>query len=270
MVRYLSLIAAGALLAPVAGIAAPIGTATSARPVAQSEGSRGTLDLVKGSALEAYDTVRTGPGGSAKLRFFDASTLDVGPGALVTLDEFIYSGRSTASTASLTMARGAFRWVSGQSPKGAYDLKTPLANIGIRGTVLSITAASDVTTVRLQSGAATACSRVSGQCASVGRSGQGVRLWADGRVEMFGPGTGSAPVRRSALPPGGPDAPGGPGEPPIDPGLVVDGLAIGIGILGGIRGGRPPRVGRPPTTGGGTPGIRPNNPSYSPGISVPK
>ena len=235
---------AALLACPVLANAAPIGNAIAVTPAANTEGSRGTMALVRGGDIEPYDRVRTGPGGAATLRFHDRSTLNVGAGALVTIDEFVYSGAGRASSASLTMARGAFRWVSGQSPKDAYDLKTPLATIGIRGTDFRVFADADVTTVRLQSGAINACSRVSGQCAAVGRSGQGVRLWSDGRVEMFGPGTGGgAPVRRASAPP--PDQ-GGPG---MDPGGFFGGISIGIGGFGG--GGRGPREPSRPTDGKG-------------------
>jgi len=216
-----------------AALAAPIGNAVAVTPNASAEGSRGAVQLARGSAIEPYDRVRTSPGGATTLRFLDSSQLAIGPGALVTIDEFVYSGPGRASSASLTMARGAFRWVSGRSPKDAYDLKTPLATIGVRGTSIAVLSEPQVTSVRLSSGAITACSRISGQCASLGRSGQGVRLWADGRVEVFGPGTGGPPQRRAAAPP--PDLPP-PGQPPIDPGAFFGGLSIGIGGFGGGRG----------------------------------
>lgn len=253
-----------ALLAPVLAEAAPIGSAVAVRPAAQSEGTRGTQVLARGSDLEAFDRVRTNAGGNAKLRFLDASTLDVGPGALVTLDRFVFNPDRSAAQASLTMAKGTFRWVSGRSPKEAYDLKTPLATIGIRGTDIRVFAQPEVTTVRLQSGAIRACSRISGQCADINRPGQGVRLWQDGRVETFGPGTQqTAPVRRASVPPGPPDDGGYPpfgvrpprgGYPPPATRPPQDGpspadvigpaISIGIGILG-TRGPRPSRGGMP-------------------------
>jgi hypothetical protein len=186
MKRIMRLAGAALLLAPSIAAAAPIGSAISVKPNAQSESERGTETLAVGALVETNDKIRTNAGGSTRLRFLDASTLDVGAGALVTLDSFVYNANRTAKEASLTMAKGAFRWVSGKSDKEAYDLKTPHATIGIRGTDIRVIAEDSVTTVRLNSGAIRVCSRVSSQCAEATRPGQGVRVHADGRVEELG------------------------------------------------------------------------------------
>lgn len=210
-----SLLALPLILAPIFAVAAPIASAVSVTPAATAESERGTVTLARGASVEQNDLIATGPAGSTRLKFLDASFLDVGPGANVKLDEFVYSG-NTAEKASLTMTKGTFRWVSGISKKEAYDLKTPLATIGIRGTDFRVITDEALTTIRLTSGAINACSRVSQTCATIDKRGQGVRLFADGRVEMFMEDPQAAPpvTRRAAAPPPPPSS-GPRARPPV-------------------------------------------------------
>jgi hypothetical protein len=199
------------ILATTGAYAAPIGNAIAVRPQAELEGGTGTVTLSVGGGVEANNRVITGSAGETRLKFLDASTLDIGSNAAVTLDEFVYSEKKAAK-AALTMTKGAFRWVTGQSPKEAYDLKTPLATIGIRGTDFRVDTDEKRTTIRLRSGAVHACNRVSNTCATINRPGQGVHLDADGKVEMF-------QERAQAIPPvlrfaGLPPAPPRSGPPP--------------------------------------------------------
>lgn len=203
----LRLAATAAICAPVAAFAAPIGNAIAVKPDAQAEGARGTLTLATGTGVESNDKIITGLAGSTRLRFLDQSTLDVGAGANVTLDSFVYKPDNTASQASLSMMRGTFRWVSGKSAKDAYDLKTPHATIGIRGTDIRVMADLTSTTIMLNSGAFRACSRITGRCADATRRGHGVRIHEDGRIETLNGSRmeqqqqQSPPVRRASVTP---------------------------------------------------------------------
>ena len=193
--------------------ATPIGSAINVSPQASLEAGAETVTLAIGRAVESNNRVITGPAGATRLKFLDSSVLDVGAGATVTLDEFVYSGNK-ADKAALTMSKGAFRWVTGNSEKKNYDLRTPLAAIGIRGTDFRVDTDEGLTTIRLNSGALTACSRVSQTCASIDRPRHGIRLFADGRVEMFIENGAVPPVTRFASLDATPPAPPPAATPP--------------------------------------------------------
>jgi hypothetical protein len=70
---------------------------------------------------------------------------------------------SETEAAHTRITTGAFRFVTGHSEKAAYKITTPLATIGVRGTILDILSQRGRTTVVLQEGAASVCT-LSLQC----------------------------------------------------------------------------------------------------------
>jgi hypothetical protein len=134
-----------------------IGEAVSVVPAAfsESDGLRETLEIGADVVRDAF--VRTSKGGRTSLRFRDASMLEIGPGSRVKLDRFVYKGEASFRSAGVLMLKGGFRWASGHSPKSAYDLRTPTASIGIRGTVLDLRVSASVTIIRVLEGAIRAC-----------------------------------------------------------------------------------------------------------------
>jgi hypothetical protein len=57
------------------------------------------------------------------------------------IDEFVFNPDQTAQQVTIRMAKGAFRFISGNSPSSAYSIRTPTMTIGVRGTVLDVYAA---------------------------------------------------------------------------------------------------------------------------------
>ena len=95
-----------------------------------------TSELAQGGRVFIGDEIRTGPGARLQVRFDDQSKLTLGQNARITIDQFVYppSGGSQA----LTIVRGVFRFATGQIGKRVprnVAFKTPVAIIGIRGTV---------------------------------------------------------------------------------------------------------------------------------------
>src|SRR5271169_3458018 len=107
-----------------------IGTANSVKP--EASGSFGGT-LAAGSSVHASETVKTGSGGQAGLRFLDNSDLTVGPGSTVRLDKFVYDPNKGTGGVAIEAARGAFRFVTGSQNKGEVKIKTPSGTLGIRG-----------------------------------------------------------------------------------------------------------------------------------------
>jgi hypothetical protein len=74
------------------------------------------------------------------------------------IDTFVFAGR-TARTVTLSAVKGAFRFITGDSPKSAYLIRTPVMTIGVRGTGLDgyVEAGTGRTTVALYEGEAELC-----------------------------------------------------------------------------------------------------------------
>ena len=85
------------------------------------------------------DNIRTGARGEAQIRLMDNTRLVVGPNSLMVVDDFIYDGGAKAQKVTLNAVRGAFRFITGSSRKDAYEIKTPTATIGVRGTQFDFT-----------------------------------------------------------------------------------------------------------------------------------
>lgn len=97
----------------------------------------GAADLVQGASVYVGDEIRTGPGARLQIRFGDQSMMTLGEEARITIDRLIYNPDGDSSQA-LGVAKGVFRFASGQIGKlapGNVSIATPVATIGIRGTV---------------------------------------------------------------------------------------------------------------------------------------
>jgi hypothetical protein len=69
------------------------------------------------------------------------------------------------------LTTGAFRFVTGNSEKAAYTIATPIATIGVRGTILDILVQRGKTTVVLQEGASRVCA-IGGGCIELTHPGE--------------------------------------------------------------------------------------------------
>ncbi|MBL8708332.1 MAG: FecR domain-containing protein, partial [Rhodospirillaceae bacterium] len=95
----------------------------------------------------ALDTVETGDAGGTSMRFLDETRFDVGPNAMVRLDEFVFDPASAIGAGHISMAVGAFRYVGGNMKSDEnVKLVTPTATMTIRGTELIIYVGLDGTT----------------------------------------------------------------------------------------------------------------------------
>ncbi len=81
------------------------------------------------------EIVKTSQDSVAKLVFTDSSNLSIGPNSVVKLDKFVAAGASTYGKATINVLKGAFRFTTGHFDKRAYEVKTGVATIGVRGTI---------------------------------------------------------------------------------------------------------------------------------------
>jgi hypothetical protein len=80
------------------------------------------------------DRVQTGANSRLQLQLLDRSVFSVGANASLTIDRFVYD--PAGSSMSATVAKGAFRFLSGRRSGPGSTISTPVATIGIRGTIL--------------------------------------------------------------------------------------------------------------------------------------
>jgi hypothetical protein len=139
-----------------------IGSATAAQNQVTREFAGASKPLSVGDAVFRDEVVRTGADSIAKLVFLDSTNLAVGPTSRIVLDQFVYVGNVGTQKMAVNLAKGIFRFTTGALDKKAYNIQTPTAAIGVRGTVLDIDVRNARTRVTLVEGRAFVCPRRSG------------------------------------------------------------------------------------------------------------
>ena len=108
--------------------------------VVYSNGNRETL--TKGMPLSVSDTVRTGWRGMAHIRFTDGGYVSVQKNSAFRIDEYEYNAPAEATPVAkkntnkgfFSLLSGGFRAITGFLGAENYQIRTPVATIGIRGT----------------------------------------------------------------------------------------------------------------------------------------
>jgi hypothetical protein len=158
-----SLLTGAAVFAAAAGFsfaasaADPAGTAIAVKQSTTAQGAEGQRTLAAAGPVYSGDRVNTNGGGQAQLLFRDQTKLVVGPNSSVVIDDFVFASSATASSVSISAAKGTLRFITGASPKPAYRIKTPTATIGVRGTQIDLSVVAGVTNFVLWEGAARIC-----------------------------------------------------------------------------------------------------------------
>jgi hypothetical protein len=83
------------------------------------------------------ETIAAGADSHGELRLNDDSLVIVGENSAISLDDFVVSDKGF-SAATLKVTKGAFRFITGDSPKKAFNIQTPLSAIGVRGTIFDV------------------------------------------------------------------------------------------------------------------------------------
>jgi hypothetical protein len=82
------------------------------------------------------EEVHTGARSQLQMLLLDKSIFTVGANAQLTVDHFVYDPNRGTRSMGATVARGAFRFMSGKRTSGSSTIKTPVATIGVRGTLV--------------------------------------------------------------------------------------------------------------------------------------
>ncbi len=113
-----------------------IGVASAVRNDVSGIQGAAKRPLANGSDVSANERIRTGQQSTAQLLFLDQTTLNVGAQSEVVLDRFVYDPNRGNGKVVINAGVGAFRFVSGAQKSSAYEIRTPVATIGVRGTVI--------------------------------------------------------------------------------------------------------------------------------------
>jgi len=140
--------------------------------------------LSNGSSVFANEQIRTGEASTAQLQFIDQTNLSLGPKSELVLDRFVYDPNRGRGNVVVQTGRGAFRWVSGSQDPNSYQIKTPVATIGIRGTVFSLANGPNVSIIALASGQLQITNLVTGQVITL-NPGWTLVIYKDGHMDQF-------------------------------------------------------------------------------------
>lgn len=94
--------------------------------------------LVKGSEINAGESVNTATGARAQIRFTDGGYVSLQPNSLFRVDEYNYENKTDGKEKGFfSLLRGGLRAITGaigHVNRDKYQVATPAATIGIRGT----------------------------------------------------------------------------------------------------------------------------------------
>jgi hypothetical protein len=141
------------ILTPNSFAATDIGVAAAVRGSvkATAPGASGR-NVETGKPVYHNDAVVTGADSKLQILLLDETGFTVGPNSEMTLDEFVYDPATSAGKVSATVKKGAFRFSTGKvARRDPSNMKvgTPVATIGIRGTMVAGSASESEATIVL-------------------------------------------------------------------------------------------------------------------------
>src|SRR3954452_19279999 len=136
--------------------------------------------IAKGDEVVRNEVVRTAADSDARLVFRDDTNLSLGPGSTLKLDRTVFDDPKPGDIA-IKLTQGAFRFVTGNSNKEAYVIKTPIATMGVRGTTLDILVKKRRNTIVLRSGKVTVCVPGPGKCVDLTHEGDSASVTSNGK-----------------------------------------------------------------------------------------
>lgn len=135
---WLTLACMPALAQPTGPVIGHIQNATGTASVQRGSAS---MPGVAGTGLYRGDLVRTGKPGAVGVVLTDDTTISLGSGSELALNDYVFEPKDGQFALALKMVKGTFSYVTGQIVKLAPDtakIQTPDATIAVRGTKLLI------------------------------------------------------------------------------------------------------------------------------------
>lgn len=98
-----------------------------------------TSAAAPGTPVYLNDVVTTPVGGAVEIRFVDGTRFSLGQDGEMTLDQLVYNPGGGGNELDLSVAQGAFTFVTGAiagAPGEGMEVRVPVGTIGIRGTAV--------------------------------------------------------------------------------------------------------------------------------------
>jgi len=102
----------------------------------------------RGEGVYLGDWIETQKSARAKILLNDATELVVGPASRIHLDEFVYDPGQKGGKLLVEVGVGIMRFTSGVLEPKSYEVKTPVASIGVRGTIFDLIVSSTTAILR--------------------------------------------------------------------------------------------------------------------------
>jgi len=102
-----------------------------------SQRSTKRVKLKRRSSIFEKDIIRVGNNGRAQFRMIDRAIISLQENSILKIKNYQYQAGASNNSALLELVSGGLRTITGAIGKGnkkAYELRTPMATIGIRGT----------------------------------------------------------------------------------------------------------------------------------------
>ncbi len=170
-------------MAASSGLAEPIGSAVRIVNKVTGEIDQRQRNLKTSDAVNQNEAIAVAADSLGELKLNDDTKLALGPGARMVLDKFVYDPAPSAGTVSVNLLSGAFRFITGLSRKGNYQLRTPSASLTVRGTIFDVYVdAAGGTWLLLLEGSVRVCNAAA-QCADVANPCAVVHITPTGSLE---------------------------------------------------------------------------------------
>lgn len=154
---FFCILAASIFAATGVQAAEKIGVAVDSKTTVTRSGTGGRQVVAIATPVYNNDRLSANSTGLAQIKLIDDSKIVVGPNSNVTLDDFVFANSTSAKAVTVSVTKGAFRWISGRSGHQAYNIKTPAGSIGVRGTAFDVSIQGGRTNLLLLNGQVTVC-----------------------------------------------------------------------------------------------------------------
>lgn len=187
----MSALALGALIAGLCAVAPSaeaqnavrIGVAAAIRNEVTATLAAQERQLAVGNAIHQDELIRTGASSVAQLLFGDQTTLSVGPRSEVRLDRYVYNPDQSVGDVVVSFTQGALRFISGSQDPSSYQVRTPVATVGVRGTIVDFLLIDGRMFAILGEGAV-AFTLTNGQVIELNQPGQAIEFFPDGTTSQ--------------------------------------------------------------------------------------
>ena len=140
-------------------------------------------DLTLDDSVFRDEAVETFAADALHVVFRDQTDLRLGENSRLVLEQFIYEGGTGSDALVLRLQVGIIRIASGLMPKAGFRIETPVATIGIRGTVFEVTVDDGETSVAVFEGAVDVTPRAAAPVAVA--AGRAVDISAEGDSDVL-------------------------------------------------------------------------------------